>query len=151
LGEYFKSCEDVYRVFRAFLDKVAVDPVVGPLVSKTDLVIRIALNEPDANITIHLGDKETMRKGYFITYEMGDDKPLEQHKPPAAVLNLPTDINHRFWLGIENLGVDIINGKIKTSGDYIKAIVLLPSIKPFFRTYKEILSELGMENLIPAE
>lgn len=150
MAEFFNTKEELSHVFNAFLSKVAVDPLVGALVAKVNFILRLSLADPDAEFTLHIGDPTGIDKGVFISFETDENKPAVTHKDPEAVLNLPADLMHRFWLGMENLGLAVVNGKIKVSGNYIKALVLLPAVKPFFRTYRELLKESGLDRLIPS-
>jgi hypothetical protein len=153
LGEYFKKKEEVLEIFKAFLAKAASDPVVGPLLGNSKMVIRLVIADPDLSVTLSFGNPEARKAGAFLSFAFDgvdkSDNAIEEE--PEAVLHQTSDYIHHFWLGLENLGVAIINGRIKVSGDYIKAVTLLHAIKPFFRTYREVLKEAGLNHLIPQD
>ena len=146
MGEFFKSAEELFRVFRAFWNRVAGDPVLIPRLKNKDMVLRLTCSDPDASFTVHLGDPG-LPDDRCLSFEASDDKPVDGHKPPHAVMTFTADFQHRFWCGVEHPGTAVVNGKIKASGNYIRALALIPIIRPVFRTYRDILAELGMRDL----
>ncbi len=146
MGQYFPTQDDLHRVMRAFLTRAAGHEVVGPQLGRADMVVRLSTWDPEANVTLHLGDPAD--GGRFLTFEIDDDRALADHKTPHAIFAQSADFFHRFWSGLESPGIAIVNGVIRASGNYLRALVLFPAIRPLFRTYKESLEEAGLTHLI---
>lgn len=147
MGQYFQSSEELLRLMRRFLEIASRDRMVGPHLVKADMVVRLICQDPDTVITLHLGDPAAP-EGRFATFEMDDTLPVERHKESQATLTQSADYLHRFWHGLENPGIDIVNGVIRASGNYLRALALFPLIRPLFRTYREALEESGLASLV---
>ncbi|MCB1153271.1 MAG: hypothetical protein H6684_12040 [Deltaproteobacteria bacterium] len=128
----------------------ASHPVIVRTVSGADMVLRFGYTNPDAWITLHLGDPE-LGDGLCLSLQSADNLPIEQHKTPHATLIQEADFAHRFWCGLESPGRAIVEGHVKASGNYLRALALYPLITPIFKVYVQTLHDLGLDHLIPDE
>ncbi|MCC6157155.1 MAG: hypothetical protein IT350_03820 [Deltaproteobacteria bacterium] len=147
MGQYFPSQDELHRVMRLFLTRASEHGVVGPKLQQADMVVRLSTWDPEANVTLHLGDPADGGRR-FLTFQIDDDCALADHKTPHATFAQSADFFHRFWCGFESPGIAIVNGMIRATGNYLRALVLFPAIRPLFRTYRESLEESGFAHLI---
>lgn len=133
----FRDTEQLYRVFDTLLRRVSDrQPIVEALLAGR-FVLRFHYTEPEGRITVDL-------RAPPLRWELG-----ESSLSPDLELFQSADVAHRFWLGELNVPLAIASRKIVSRGDITKALALLPAIKPAFSIYREVLTELGMEQALP--
>jgi hypothetical protein len=138
---YFKDQEEMYAVQRAFFDRVARDPEIGPQLQKSKLVIRFKVHDPDGIVTINCRDIPEAGK-YFDT--VFGDSDLQ----PDLTLLSSADINHELWQGKVNLVTALLGGKARAEGDISQAVKFMPALNPIFDIYPQVLKDLGRADLI---
>ena len=138
---YFKDSEQLYKVYGEFLKRVLSDSMVGPKLAKAKIKIRFNYTDPEASILLNSSDPPP--EGAFGSYQIGDS-----NEKADVTMSLSPDFSHRFWQGKENAMTAIATGKIKASGAVQGAIGLVTAIRPTFRTYKQVLKDLGHEDLV---
>ncbi len=139
---YFRNQEEMYAVQRAFFDRLAADPTIGPELEKTKLVIRFKLHDPDGLITLDCRSPE--EGGRFFSAVFG-----ENDLRPDLTLLSSADISHEFWLGRVNIVTALVSGKARTEGDISQAMKIMPVLKPMTEVYVQVLRELGRPDLMP--
>jgi putative sterol carrier protein len=100
----------------------------------SNLVIRITTTAPDAEILLD-----------------GRQPPLEVFygpRPGKANLEvtLPADLLHAIWLGAESASQAFFSGRVKTRGNFTKAMQLIDLFRECERVYPEIAAA---QKLIP--
>ena len=108
----FESAEQFYQVMKDVFDYVILHPQHLESFSKSNLVIRMSITEPEAEILLD-----------------GRQPPLEVFfgpRPGRANLeiSLPADLLHNLWLSKESTRAAFYTGKIKTRGNLLKAMQL---------------------------
>jgi hypothetical protein len=138
---YFKSQDEMYSIQRAFFDRVARDPEIGPQLQKSKLVIRFKVHDPDGVVTINCRDIPEEGK-YFVTV-FG-----ESDLRPDLTLVSSADIGHEFWQGKVGIVTSLLSGKTRAEGDVSQAVKFMPVLKPIFAIYPQVLKDLGRADLI---
>jgi len=134
MSEVFRDTEHLYSVLEPFFNKVKDDPVMGPVILDTGLLVRFEYKEPDAQITIDCPNAKII----------AGETDIE----PVLIMSMKADVAHRFWLGKVNLMAALTKREIISKGPISAAMKLLPKIKPAYPMYKEHLKEIGMEDTI---
>ena len=140
--KYFKDSEEMYKIHGALFDYIASDPKIGPQLAKSNLIVRFEVSDPKGIITVNCRDKPE-EEGKYFSYTCGES----DLKPDITFIN-SSDFSHEFWHGKVNVMASLLAGKTKAIGSIPKALQLLPIIKPAFRLYPKILSQIGREDLI---
>jgi hypothetical protein len=138
---YFKDQEEMYAVQRAFFDRVARDPEIGPQVQKSKLVIRFKVHDPDGIVTINCRDIPEAGKYFDTVFGPSDLQP-------DLTLLSSADINHELWQGKVNLVTALLGGKARAEGDISQAVKFMPALNPIFDIYPQVLKDLGRADLI---
>jgi putative sterol carrier protein len=58
---------------------------------------------------------------------------------PEVVMTMDSSIANRYFQGKENIAMAVARRRIKTSGNFKKALALVPVTKPVFKLYREML------------
>ena len=137
----FKDAEALYECLGTLFSTVAQDPVLGPKLAGSGLVIRFVYSDPDAQITVDT--KNPPPAGQFFTIHLGacDLKP-------EVLMTMKADVCHTFWLGKVNLLFALARRQIVAEGPIPKILKLLPIISPAYKLYPEILKKIGKQDLI---
>lgn len=137
----FKDAEALYECLGTLFKTVAHDPVLGPKLGASGIVIRFVYSEPDAQITV-----DTRAPGadgaHFTTHHGACDIKAE------VLMTMKADIGHTFWLGKVNLLFALARRQIVAEGPIPKILRLLPIISPAYKLYPEILKQIGKQDLI---
>ncbi|MBZ0271316.1 hypothetical protein K8I61_04720 [bacterium] len=148
MSRYFSSSDDFYKIYGAFFARAASDAAVGSSMKNVDMILRLSYQDPEAFVTLHVGDPKAFADGRYLSFELGDATPVDKHKNAQAEFAGSADFAHRFWLGLEEIGAAIVQGKIAARGNFVRALTLVPTLRPAFKVYRETLKELGYEQLV---
>ncbi len=138
---YFKDQREMLDIQRAFFYRVASDPVIGPQLRASNLILRFVTKDPDGMITIDC--RGAAAEGKHFTTAFGEN-PLR----PDITLTLSSDLCHEFWLGRADIVNALFGGKVKAVGDVTLAMKFLPVLKPIAAIYKQVLVSLGRQDLV---
>ncbi len=138
---YFKDQKEMQDVQRAFFDRVASDPDVGPKLRASGLIIRFELSDPPGNVTIDCRGAAPEGR-YFETFFE------ETEVRPDITLKSSADLNHEVWLGRADIVNALFTGKAKASGDVGQAMKIVPALKPIAGIYRNVLTSIGRQDLI---
>lgn len=138
---YFKNQEEMYAIQRAFFDRVARDPEIGPQLQKSKLIIRFKVHDPEGAVTINCRD--IAEEGKHFATVFGDNSLR-----PDITLISSADVGHEFWLGKVNIVTALLSGKTRAEGDISQAVKFMPVLKPIFEIYPRVLKDLGRQDLI---
>jgi len=139
---YFKDQKEMLDIQRAFFDKVASDPEVGPVLRASKLIIRFVSSDPAGVVTIDC--RGAAGEGKHIATAIG-----ESDLRPDITLTTSADLAHEFWLGKVNIINALFAGKAKATGDVTAAMKILPALKPIADIYKLVLKSMGRQDLLP--
>jgi hypothetical protein len=138
----FKDSAQFYATVGELMDRAKKDPVVGPKIAKSGLIIQFRYSDPEAVTTINAKDKPT-QSGAFVDVIHG---PCDLK--PDVVMSMKADISHAFWHGKVNLLTALGKKDIVAQGPIPKIIKLLPAVQPLYQQYPRLLHEKGFDSLI---
>jgi hypothetical protein len=138
---YFKNQEEMYEIQRAFFDRVARHPEIGPQLRKSNLVICFKVHDPDGVVTINCRDNPGEGKSFSTVFGESDLRS-------DLTLLSSADVSHDFWLGRVNIVSALLSGKTRAEGDVSQAVKFMPVLKPIFEIYPQVLRDLGRADLI---
>jgi len=124
------------KQFREVIDKVfeimSTDPEMGPKLREAETPQRFEFPDVDlvVNITYSDGDE-----GQNLRWEWTDEVPWE----PEVKMTMDSDVANRYFQGKENVAMAIPRRRIKASGNFGKALALIPITKPVYARYRELL------------
>lgn len=128
----FSSADQLKQILGGFFEMLASDPIVGPKLLASKLVIKFVYREPDASITIDL----TGEKPVF-TFD-------DEQKKPSVEMGMKADTAHKFWMGQVNLVIALARREITAKGPVPQILKLLPIIKPAYKLYPDYIKDKGV-------
>jgi hypothetical protein len=131
----FKDAEQLYDVLGGLITRLKDDPVIGPAVLKSGLIIRFKYSEPESEITI-----DASKAPAEILFGPCD-------RTPVVDMSMKADTAHQFWLGKVNLVAALTRGTMVAKGPVPAIMKLLPVISPAYKLYPVILKEKGLEGI----
>lgn len=138
----FESSKQFYDTVGELMERAKTDPVVGPKIAKSGVVIQFKYTNPDAMTTVNAKAKPT-QPGAFVDVTNGPT-----NLKPDIEMTMPADLAHQFWQGKLNLVEALMKKKIILKGNQVKVLGLLPAVEPLYKKYPELLKEKGLEKLI---
>ena len=138
----FKDSKEFYATVGELMNRAKSDPVVGPKIAKSGVVLQFIYTNPDAVTTVNAKSKPT-QPGAFVDVING---PTDL-KPDIEMI-MPADMAHQFWQGKLNLVEALAKKWIILKGNQLKVLGLLPAVEPLYKKYPALLKELGLERLL---
>lgn len=128
----FNSAAHLYSILHLVFEEVRAVPEQIETFTHSNLVIRIRTLEPEAEILLD-----------------GRQPPLEVfygERPGKANLEitLPANLLHAIWLGEERASNAFFSGKIKTKGNFTKAMQLMDLFRECERVYPQIAAKQNL-------
>jgi hypothetical protein len=130
-----------------FSDRIFHNPAIAAKLKTAGLILRMEYYDPE-----NWGETEPEVTILF------DKDPIELYAgpcdiQPTVVLRMHSDIAHRFWTQKINMMVALVRRQMIARGPISQVTRLLPILKPSYPIYKEVLRDLGMNELLayPAE
>jgi hypothetical protein len=125
----FASDAYFYTVMQAVFDRLSATPGQIDSFTSSNLVVRLIFTDPTAEVLVD-----------------GRQPPLEVFfgpRPGKANLELamPADLLHRLWLGHESTSAAVFGGKIKITGNVLKAVPLLDLFRAAESVYPTVAAE----------
>ncbi len=125
----FVSDAHFYTVMQAVFDRLAQTTGQIDAFTASNLVVRLTFTDPAAEVLVD-----------------GRQPPLEVFfgpRPGKANLEMamPADLIHRLWLGQESTSAAVFGGKIKITGNVLKAVPLLDLFRAAEAVYPEIAAQ----------
>jgi hypothetical protein len=129
----FADQEQFYAVMQEVFDYVVRHPQHTETFTRSNLVIRMRTTEPDAEILLD-----------------GRQPPLEVFfGPTPGLANLevamPADLLHALWLGKESTHKAFYTGRIRTTGNLLKAMQLGEVFQEAERIYPTVARKYGLD------
>lgn len=122
----FDDEAEVYRTIGTMFDEAVADPVIGPELAASGVVLRIEMQDPTAVISVDLPSR---------TVETGAGSTL---KPTMTIKGKADDV-HAYWMGDLNVGVAIARGQIRVRGSVPTLLKLAGAAKPLFPRYRALI------------
>jgi hypothetical protein len=138
----FRDATQLYDTIGALMDQAKADPIIGPKIAKSKLVVQFRYAQPDAVTTLSARGTPS-QPGAFVEVVHG---PCELR--PDVILSMSADIAHAFWQGRVNLVAAISRKEILAQGPIVKVLKLLPAVEPLYKVYPALLRERGYGELI---
>ncbi len=138
----FKDSKQFYATVGELMDRAKKDPVVGPKIAKSKLIIQFKYTDPEAMTTINCKDKPT-QPGAFADVIHG---PC--NLKPDVTMTMKADVSHAFWHGKVDLLRALQSKQIVAQGPILKIIQLLPAVSPLYKMYPALLREKGLDSMI---
>lgn len=135
------TVEQMHEIGNVFAKRVFTDSRVAPKLQASKL--RICFEYYDER----WGGEETS-----ITIDFSRN-PVEFHLgvcdiKPEVTMRMHAYTAHRFFMQKLNMMIAVAKGEIKVKGPLNRAMRMLPSIKPGFDIYRDVLKELGYHELL---
>jgi putative sterol carrier protein len=92
---------------------------------------------PDLDLVLNVTYAEEVIDGRYLRWEWSDDIDWE----PEVSMEMDSDVANRYFQGEENVAMAIARRRIKASGDFKKALALIPITKGVFEPYKQLVAE----------
>ena len=109
----YESDQQLYSVLQSVFERLASEPANADRLSKTNMVIRMNFTEPTAQVTVDGRQAEAA-----VHYGPTSGKANME-------FSMSADLLHSIWMGEESSSQAFFNGKIKTKGNFMKAMKLL--------------------------
>jgi putative sterol carrier protein len=138
----FKDSQQFYDTVGELMNRAKSDPVVGPKIAKSGVIIQFKYTDPEAVTTINAKGKPT-QPGAFVDVIHGPT-----NLKPDIEMSMAADVSHQFWQGKVNLVEALAKRKILLKGNQLKVLGLLPAVEPLYKKYPELLKEKGLGDLI---
>jgi hypothetical protein len=124
-----------YAVMKEVFDYIAAHPEHIDSFTRSNLVIRMRTTEPDAEMLLD-----------------GRQPPLQVFfgpTPGAANLEiaLPANLLHEMWMGRESTHKAFYTGRVRTTGNLLKAMQLADVFQEAERIYPTIAQKFGLANV----
>lgn len=129
---FYSTDTEFYAVLKDVFDRVSSRPEHIETFTRSNLVIRMRFNEPEAEVLLD-GRQPPME--VFFGPRPGD-ADLE--------MTLSADLLHRIWLGQEKLRDAFFSGRIKTQGNVFRAMKLSDLFREAENNYESVLKERGL-------
>jgi hypothetical protein len=132
VSDGFKSAAECREVIGRAFQLMSEDPDMGPKLRDAEAPQRWEF--PDLDLVVNVtaaeeGSRENLR------WEWSDDVDWE----PEVVMTMESSVANRYFQGKENIAMAVARRRIKTSGNFKKALALVPVTKPVFKLYREML------------
>jgi hypothetical protein len=125
----FASKEELYAVLQRVFERLSAEPEKIAPFTHSNLVIRILLSDPDAEVLID-----------------GRQPPLEVFFGPTPgnanlEFSLSADLLHRIWMSEESTSSAFFSGRIRSKGSLLKATHLIDLFRDIEEIYPAIAAE----------
>jgi hypothetical protein len=137
----FRDSQQFYACVGELMDRAKRDPVVGPKIAKSGIIIQFRYTEPEAITTINAKAQPT-QPGAFVDVIHGPTS-----LQPDVVMSMKADVSHAFWHGRVNLVAALAKRDIVATGPIPKILKLLPAVEPLYKQYPALLREKGLAEL----
>lgn len=131
-GAAFRSAAE----FRAVMDRVfrmmSEDPEMGPRLHAADVPQRFHFS--DVGLVVNIRPTREGEPGNLI-WTWSDEVDWE----PRVRMEMTSEIANRYFQGKESIALAIARRRIKTSGDVMAALTLIPITKPIHAAFTAIV------------
>jgi hypothetical protein len=125
----YRSEEQLFNVMGTAWERAFADATVRERFVGLQIFVQFRLHEPEAELWL-LSDG-TVHRG---TWSGTADKPI-------VLMEMKSDVAHRFWRDELNVPLATAKGEIKAKGPVTKIFGLLPIVKPVKALYPGLCAE----------
>jgi hypothetical protein len=130
----FRSSDEFREVMDRTFELMSSDPSVGPKLRDADTPQRWEF--PDLDLVVNVGPSDG-DSTHNLVWEWTDDVARE----PEVRMTMDSDVANRYFQGKENIAMAIARRRITATGNYRKALELVPVTKPVFPMYRAMCAE----------
>lgn len=135
--------EEMYRIAESVCERTLNDPDISEKLLKSNLVLQFKYHDHE-----RWGEDVMPEITVVCTEEPIRIITGPNDVKPTIVMTMEAFTAHLFWMEKLQLMSAITRGQIKAKGPIPKAMRLLPLLKPFYRNYREVLAEMGRQDLL---
>ncbi len=128
----FKSADEFREVMDRTFELMSTDPDIGPKLREADTPQRWEF--PDMDLVVNVAASDGDDPDRNLIWEWTDDIAWK----PEVKMTMDSDVANRYFQGKENIAMAIARRRIKTTGNYKKALALVPVTKPVFEMYRQM-------------
>jgi hypothetical protein len=132
MSDGFKSAAECREVIDRAFELMSQDHDMGPKLREADAPQRWEFPDLDLVVNVTAADEGSPDN---LKWVWSDDVAWE----PEVVMTMDSGIANRYFQGKENIAMAVARRRIKTSGNFKKALALVPVTKPVFKLYREML------------
>lgn len=136
----FESKEQFMEIFNNFWAKATQEAEVMRKMTKSQVVVRFDIEDPDIQMTINFRDPGPDGKVGTLLF----DSDVE----PEIIVWSKSETTNKFWQDKLSTTVAMAKGQVKLQGSVTKALGLLNKIKPLYKIYPEVLKEMGLDHMV---
>lgn len=129
----FRSADEFRAVMDRIFSMMSDDEEMGPRLRAADVPQRFSF--PDVDLVVHIRASHDDEPGN-LTWIWSDDVDWE----PAVRMEMSSEIANRYFQGKESIAMAIARRRIKTSGDVMAALALIPITKPIHDAFKKVVA-----------
>ena len=124
------------KEFRAVMDRIftmmSEDPDMGPRLRDADVPQRFEFDDVDMVVNIRAAEEG---EDGCLYWQWDDDIVWK----PKVKMSMSSETANKYFQGKENVTIEIARRRIKASGDVTAALALIPSTKPVYAQYREVV------------
>ena len=137
----FRDADELRSVLGELFDLLSRDPAIGPALRAARTPQRFVFTDLDVILDVAAAPEEGPEA---LVIHWGGDPGWE----PEVTMRMASSVANGFFQGAVNPIVANATGKIKTTGDFRKALQLAPLVRPSFPTYRALLARRGLLHLL---
>ncbi|SNR82903.1 SCP-2 sterol transfer family protein [Haloechinothrix alba] len=131
----FKDEDEVARYIGGIFQEAFKDEELGPTLADTGLVVSFRYTEPDAVLTVDMGNHQVYQ---------GERDDVD----PSATMYMKAETANAYWQGAVNLPFAIARGKVTVEGNVASLLKLAPLGSKLFSVYTGMLERDGRQDLL---
>jgi hypothetical protein len=128
----FQSPDEFREVLDRTLELMSSHPEMGPKLRDADTPQRWEF--PDLGLVVNIAASPEGDSEHNLIWEWSDDVAWD----PEVKMEMDSDVANSYFQGNENITMAIARRRIKTSGNVMKALALVPVTKPVFDLYRDL-------------
>src|SRR6476469_3299562 len=126
MSDGFRSAAEAREVIDRAFELMSQDPDMGPQLREADAPQRWEFPDLDLVVNVTAADEGSTDN---LKWVWSDEVDWE----PEVVMTMDSGIANRYFQGKENIAMAVARRRIKTSGNFKKALALVPVTKPVFK------------------
>jgi hypothetical protein len=140
----FRDERELREVMDALFELLATDPEIGPRLRDARTPQRFVFSDHDETLDVDASSDDEAAAGRFLVWGWGGDTGIQ----PVVTMRMRSDTANGFGQGKVNPVLANATGKIRTRGDFKKAVRLAPLVRPVHERYRALLAERGYDHLL---
>jgi hypothetical protein len=137
----FRDADELRSVLGELFDVLSHDPAIGPALRRANTPQRFVFTDLDVVLDVAAAPVDGPAA---LVIHWGGDPGWE----PVVTMRMASSVANGFFQGAVNPVLANATGKIRTTGDFRKALELAPLVRPAFSTYRALLEARGLRHLL---